>query len=260
MIVIDKLCYQSKLRYTNASEKFMYAVLSLIICIISRSLLVALILLCVNGYLTVRKGQIPLSRYLKLFFVPLIFLIAGTIAIFINFSKVPLDLFALQIGAWYITGSYTSLVKMIHLIMTALAAVSCLYFLSLNTTMTDILGVMKKIHIPDMVIELMLLIYRFIFILLHTASAISISQEARLGNRDFQTKVNCFGKLGVTLFILSLKRANALYDAMEARCYDGSIRVLRKEYPAKTNEIVMIILFELFLICVAVITKTTIGI
>ena len=31
MIVIDKLCYQSKLRYENAGEKFAFAVLTLLI-------------------------------------------------------------------------------------------------------------------------------------------------------------------------------------------------------------------------------------
>ena len=29
MIVIDKLCYQSKLRYENAGEKFAFAVITL---------------------------------------------------------------------------------------------------------------------------------------------------------------------------------------------------------------------------------------
>ena len=36
MIVIDKLCYQSKLRYENAGEKFAFAVLTLLICVVNR--------------------------------------------------------------------------------------------------------------------------------------------------------------------------------------------------------------------------------
>ena len=41
MILIDKLSYHSKLRYVNASEKLMYAVLTLVLCILSRSVRVA---------------------------------------------------------------------------------------------------------------------------------------------------------------------------------------------------------------------------
>ncbi len=33
MIIIDKLCYRSKLRYVSAAEKLLYAVSSLMICV-----------------------------------------------------------------------------------------------------------------------------------------------------------------------------------------------------------------------------------
>ena len=68
---------------------------------------------------------------------------------------------------------------------------------------------------PRLLIELMMLIYRFVFILLHTASAIMTAQEARLGNRDYRTQLRAFGKMLTALFFISLRKANALYDAME---------------------------------------------
>ena len=37
MLLIDKLSYRSKLRYVNASEKLLYAVATLALCVISRS-------------------------------------------------------------------------------------------------------------------------------------------------------------------------------------------------------------------------------
>ena len=43
MIVIDKLCYQSRLRYENPGEKFAFAVITLCICVMSRSIAVACI-------------------------------------------------------------------------------------------------------------------------------------------------------------------------------------------------------------------------
>ena len=35
MIIIDKLCYRSKLRYVSAAEKLLYAVSSLMICVLT---------------------------------------------------------------------------------------------------------------------------------------------------------------------------------------------------------------------------------
>ena len=52
------------------------------------------------------------------------------------------------------------------------------------------------------------------------------------------------------LLLRALKKSNALYDAMESRCYDGTIRVLSKEYPAKASEITWIIVYEAVLLLV----------
>ena len=63
-----------------------------------------------------------------------------------------------------------------------------------------------------------------------------------------------FGSMGAVLFIRAMKRSNALYDAMEARGYDGKIRVLRKNYPAKAKEIAGIVLFEAVLLMLTVLS------
>ncbi len=250
MLLIDKLSYQSKLRYVNASEKLVYALLTLVLCVLSRSVKVAVLVFAVNGVLTVGKGGIPLFRYIKLLMIPLAFLAAGTAAVMINVSRIPMDAFALPAGEWYITGSCEGIRCGLRLCITALSAVSSLYFLSLNTVMTDILCACRKLHFPSLLTELMLLIYRFIFVLFETASSITVSQQSRLGNRSFKTRIRSFGKLGSSLFILALKRSGALYDAMESRCYDGSIRVLSREQPAKAGEIAVIALYGAVLVLV----------
>ena len=247
MILIDKLCYTSKLRYVNAMEKFIFSAMSLLLCIISRSILVAVCVMLVTGILTVGRGGISLSRYLKLLTVPLVFLLLSTLAIFINISPTPMDAFSIAAGSWYITAGRTGLLKGVQLICTALSSISCLYFLSLNTPVTDILGVLRKLHLPEIMIELMLLIYRYIFVMLHLASAITTAQNSRLGNRNIHTARKSFVAMISSVFILSVKRSNALYDAMESRCYDGTIRVLSEDYPAKFSEILIITIFELLL-------------
>lgn len=248
MSVIDKLCYNSRLRYINAEVKFAYAILTLLFCIISRSLVIAAIVLTVNGILTVGKGRIPFVIYHRLMLVPLGFLLLSTGTLIVNISKMPLDAYAIPIGSWYLTGSRASLMLAARLILSAFASVSCLYFLSLNTTMTDILGVLERAHCPQMIVELMLLIYRYIFVLTDTASAIQVSQRSRLGYQDFKTSIRSFGQMAAVLFIRSLKRSNALYDAMESRGYDGRIRVLRECYPPRRKEIVLVVLFEIALL------------
>ncbi len=252
MITIDKLCYNSKLRYENAGEKFAFAVITLCICVMSRSISVACIVLAATGILTVYKGGIPASRYIKYLTAPLAFLLLSTIAIMFQVSRTPLDLFAIPVGGWYITSSTDSFHYAVQLILTALGAVSCLYFLSFTTPMPDILEVLRKLHVPALMIELMLLIYRFIFVLLHVASSISISQDCRLGNKDYKTALKSFGMLGSVLMVRAVGRSNRLYDAMEARCYDGRIRVLSESRPPKKKVICWIAAFDTVLFLFAV--------
>ena len=57
------------------------------------------------------------------------------------------------------------------------------------------------------------------------------------------------------LFVRSMKKAGALYDAMESRCYDGTIRVLTEDHPPKSKEIFWIILFESFLLILTIWSK-----
>ena len=121
MLLIDKLSYQSKLRYVNASEKLVYALLTLVLCILSRSVKVAVLVFAVNGVLTVGKGGIPLFRYIKLLMIPLAFLAAGTAAVMINVSRTPMDAFALQAGEWYVTGSCEGIRRGLGLCVTALS-------------------------------------------------------------------------------------------------------------------------------------------
>lgn len=247
MSTIDQLCYSSRLRYVNAGEKAAFAMLTLIACVGSRSVAAAGIVLLVTGILTVYKGGIPFFRYLHFMKVPLVFLLLSTLAIVFNISRTPGDLLSIPIGNFYLCAGRADVFYALQLIATALASVSCLYFLSFNTPMPDILEVLRSIHCPRLILELMLLIYRFIFVLFEIAAAISTSQKSRLGNISYRTSLKSFSALACALFIRAIKKSNALYDAMEARCYDGTLHVLIENHPPRTREIVYIAVFEILL-------------
>lgn len=247
MIIIDKLCYQSKLRYVNATEKFAFTALTLILCIVSRSFTVSALVLFLTGTLTVRGGGIPARCYLRAMSVPVVFLALSTLAIMVNIARSPLDAFALPVGSYYITGSSAGITAGLKLTATALSCVSCLYFLSMNTPVTDILEVLKRLRVPRILLELMLLTYRFIFLMLSLSTAITTAQNSRLGNKDLKTSRTSFALMASSVLVLSLKQQNALYDAMESRCYDGIIRILPEQHPAKRKEILAIAVCELFL-------------
>lgn len=238
---MDRYAYQSKLRYMNATQKVCYSLGSLLICIGFRSVLCALFVLFVNTLWIVGIGKTPFYHFIKALMIPVSFLLLSTLTIVINFSKEPLNAFAAWIGFTYITASIKGIYFALQLFFTALASVSSLYVLSFTTPMTDVIACLRKFHVPELFLELMLLIYRFIFVLNTTATSILTAQKARLSNRNYKRAMHAFGEMGGALFIKAMKRSNALYDAMEARCYDGRIHVLTEEIEPKKVEIIIIV-------------------
>lgn len=258
MLSIDKLCYNSKLRYVNAEQKIIYALITLVICVGSSEILISIVTLLMNSYLIVYKSGVSLPRFLHYLKIPFAFMILSTLSIILNFSIKPMNAFAifLPMMGIYITCSIESIIFAFTLMLTAMASVTCLYFISFTTPMTDILMTMQKWHIPNLFIELMLLTYRYIFILLEIASNMTNAQHARLGNRNYATSIKSFGALVSMLFIRAMKKASAQYDAMESRGYDGRINVLHQTNEVQLRTTVGIILFEIVLIVLIIITKT----
>ena len=146
----------------------------------------------------------------------MLFLVLGTIVVAFDFTMA---------GITY-TGH--SLFYALRLVLVSLAAVSCLYFLTLTTPTLDMLGLLKKIRCPWIVIELMVLIYRFIFVLLDIAFAITTAQNCRLGNRNVRTGLRSMGQMLARVLILAMHKTTVLFDAMEARCYDGKMQVINR--------------------------------
>ena len=251
MIMIDKMAYTSNLRYVNPNLKCFFAFTTLIICLIDSSILVSSITILTMVGITLIFNKTPVTYYLKIMTIPLAFILLSTITIIINVTSIPLDLFAINVGKFYLSISLKSLFLGVNLILKSIACISCLYFLALSTTFTDILLVLKNIHCPNILIELMLLIYRFIFVLLDIAHNITLSQNSSLGNKDFKTSLKSMAELLSVLLVKSLKKASALYDSMESRCYNDNINVLFECSKASTRSIILVILFETFILIIS---------
>lgn len=254
-IIIDKLAYSSALRNRSPFLKSAFAVGALLLCVAARSFVISGILLLCMSALTVGYSKTSLPRYLKFMTAPFAFLLLGTVAIAVSFSDHPLDLWSVSLGSHYLTVSRESLLYAIRLIVVSLASVSCLYFLALTTPMLDILTVLARIHCPWLIIELMMLIYRYIFVLLDMASSILTAQSCRLGNRDLKTAINSMGQMLSVLLVRAMTRSGQLFDAMESRCYDGKIRVLSDTSKAFLWEKLAVILFLVFLAAVSILCK-----
>jgi len=261
MISIDKLAYISGLKRVNPMEKFTFAMVTMIICIWLNNIIDSIVILLIMSTITIVKGKIPFKNYIKLMSLPLAFLIVGVLTIAINVVGRSNDLiFSFSIFNIKLGCTYDSILTATKLAFKSIASVSCLYFLTLSTPVFEVLSVLRKLKVPKLFVELMGLIYRFIFLLLDTANMIYISQNSRLGYSTLKTSFSSLGKLITTLFISSYKRSQDIYNAMESRCYDGDINLLENNYTYSYKNITLIIVVEIVLISISFIKNSLGGI
>lgn len=223
-VSIDYYSYHSGISSWNTFFKVIFSVGALITVIAANSITISLMTLCFMILLSLMIAKIEVGDYYRLMLIPAAFILLGGITILVQFGKETDTLFDTQF-LWtrlYITSASAELA--LHTIVKAFAAVSALYVMTLSTPMGEIISVFRKIRVPEIILELMYLIYRYIFILSEITHQQKDASSSRLGYCDLKTSFRTFSSEIATLFVLSMKKADMFYDAMEARGYEGSLR------------------------------------
>lgn len=253
MIDIDQYAYNNNFSSFHPLEKSIFVLFTILITLTANSFLTSIIVILVMSLMIVTAAGIPFKFYLRLLLIPLSFLIIASFTAVVSISRdLNNYLFYVELGEWFIVLESKSLNTAALLFLKSFASICCLYFLTLTTPFLEIISVLRKFKLPEIVIELMMLIYRFIFVLLDTADLIRISQLSRLGYSSVKKSFFSLAKLTSNLFIRAYYRAQGLLTALVARGYEGKIRVLERKYSFSYKNIIIIILFETFLIMVSI--------
>lgn len=250
---IDYYAYGSGLRNLNPVFKVLFSVAVLILTIGLDHPAVSFFVILSMGLLTVLKGRVDFHDYCSLMTIPVVFLLMGSVAIAIGVSKTPVGPYDLNLHFFHLYVTADSVNKALVLILKAFGAVSAMFMLTLSTPSCEIISALRKLHVPKLIIELMNMIYRYIFIMLDTQRKMKNAAESRLGYCDFKTSCASFGGIASNLLIVSLKRANAYFDAMESRCYDGELLFLEEEKPVKGQQIAIAVGYLGVLICISIV-------
>lgn len=113
-----------------------------------------------------------------------------------------------------------------RLAVRAIAATLAMFTLACSTPMIDLLSSLRHVRLPDPLIEIAALTYRFSFGLLESVGAIHAAQEARLGYASRSAAMRS-ASLGVAvLFLRSWDRARRLEAGLAGRGYEDALRTL----------------------------------
>ncbi|TSI06698.1 cobalt ECF transporter T component CbiQ [Lysinibacillus sp. BW-2-10] len=190
MLNIDYIAHHNGLQKVAAGQKLLLSIGALLIVTVSRNNSVALWTLLVMSSVIVFYAKIPLKAYVTLMLAPLGFSLAGILTIVVSISftnEVNTDML------WHLFTPFATLYilpsdvdRAINIFLVAFSASSCLYLLILTTPIYEISPILLKCKVPTIVIELIELMYRFIFVFLQTSMQLYTAQQARLGYKSYK--------------------------------------------------------------------------
>ena len=236
MLMIDYYAHTNGLVRVHPAEKASLAAVMAVFCLASSSPFTHLTVLAVSSWLTVVKGRVPLSFYVRMLCLPGAFLAAGLAAVAFSVAADPQGfLWSWPLGRcfWGISavGARTALL----LFGKCLGAVAALYFLAVTTPGQEILLLLRRAGVPPLILEIAGLTYRYLFVLGRTAQEIHRSQSSRLGYASIASSFFSASQLAGALFGKSLAQAQALYHALLARGYDEDLSVMGEEMQGRRS-------------------------
>ena len=99
----------------------------------------------------------------------------------------------------------------------SLAALAALLGLVLTTPLPALLGLLRRLRCPDVLLDLMVLCYRMLFVFSAAMNDIATAQRARLGYTSAGLARRSLGLLAANLTVQVWQRARSLHQAALAR-------------------------------------------
>jgi len=226
---LDILADRNGLRSLPPEQKLIFATALFLLGYLSPPIVQLLITLWLAIW-TVVYAKIPPLVYGRLLTLPLGFLVTSLPALMFGITRDPIliapdRLWGVSYQAIEIYLSQQGLAQAQALIVRAIALTTCLYFVLLTIPFREILRIMRRWGCPLLLTELMLLMYRFIFLLAATASELLTAQQSRLGYRSWRIGMNSLAILIGQLLQRTLMNYRQIALGLASRGYTGELRV-----------------------------------
>lgn len=240
MFAIDEMAYKSPLRAWPPVGKLLLVLALLLGSLLSPTPLVPLIVLAIGLVLLNRSCGLRLPNIMALACIETVFMLFISVAIITlmmpgeaiwqaNMAGIPL----VGAGAAGITLHVSREgANLAFLLFTrALAGFAILLFFASSTPIPHLFLAMRQIGLPNFLAELVVLVYRYSFMLLEQMQQMATAADCRLGFRGLRQSLRTTGKLTAGLFGRSMDFAERAQAALLCRNFRGEFMPFRQ--PAK---------------------------
>lgn len=229
-------------------ENWVFAGGSLLLAMLLPPFPGALLVFAISVSAAVFGAGVPMRVVANAMAAPCVFLALGVLPMLLAIRHTPDTALAIAFSrAGLATASATSL--------RSLGAISALIFLGVTTPVSSQLGMLRRLHAPDILLDIMLLTYRLLFLFDSILDRMIIAQAGRMGYRNLRTGFRSGSLAVASLFVQTLVRAQSMERGLAARGYDGNFHVLDISRRPHAHRLVVIILVQVLVLVVCQVWK-----
>jgi cobalt/nickel transport system permease protein len=197
------------------------AIIAMIVASLFIFNLTYLAILCVIPIVLAVSSRIPLRHFfLRTAFVTVL---AAAISILALFTTAGTPVWSASLGGLNLAITVEGITKVAVFTVRVWFCVASLISLVLSTGFDKLLELLAAIRVPNMIVQLFSLTYRYFFVSIHEAQSVLIAKEARTYVHKRTINMQALKDLGAvisTLFIRTYERSERVYLAMKARGFE----------------------------------------
>jgi cobalt/nickel transport system permease protein len=252
--LLDDYAHSNALSSTSPRLKLLLGLGAILLCISSATPIAPLFIAATMSFITVMLAKIPTRLYSTLLLIPFSFsLLSATVVAFMHGGGH--QLFDLAVLGLSLSIREDGANLALLLIARTFGGMCSLFFIALTTPMVEIFSVIKSMGLPDFLVELSMLMYRYIFVFVDQAAMIHNAQVMRMGDAGLKNTLNSHSMLSSVLFLRAWEQGERLIVAMDARCYDGKLDLMEQPIKAGPKAIFALMVYMAVVAAIVVLTS-----
>ncbi len=221
-MLIEQCAYGNRWRFVSPAAKAVFSLGGFVAAFAAGRSEAAAVVAALIAAVTLFGANVPPGRYLRIALPPLGFLLLGCLSLAYSLDFVGGTL----VVQWLPEGWG----PLLQLAARSLGALAALLFLALTTPMVDLIAFFRRLRVPEVLLEIMVLCYRMLFVFSEALHDTRTAQAARLGYATPRLALRSLGSLTANLTVQIWQRAHALHIAAQSRNNDGAFCFLEPEY------------------------------
>ena len=222
-MLIEQSAYANRWRSVSPAAKGLFALCGLIAAFAAHTPVTAGGVAAVLVLATLFGARVAAVRWVRVAAPPLGFLLVGSLSLL---ASPGFDAQGSLMIHWLPEGP----APVLRLVSRSTAALAALLFLVLTTPLIDLIALLRRLRVPEVLLELMVVCYRMLFVFSEALHDTLTAQSARLGYATPRLALRSLGQLTAGLTLLIWSRAHDLHVAAQSRNSDGPLRFLEPAY------------------------------